>query len=93
MTKFITTSFVLVLIVVAFLNGAYSVDEGEGRGNNKMGNDDPNLYKSEKFGPTIDCAILLYNCLASPIPFVPNPACLLYNQFCAQKPPTPSTLP
>jgi len=85
MAKFITTSFVLVLIVVAFLNGAYSVDEGEGRGNYKLGKDDPNLYKSEKFGPPIDCLILYYKCLVFP------PACILYNQMCGQKP--PSTLP
>ncbi|KEH18196.1 RALF-like protein [Medicago truncatula] len=44
MAKFITTSFVLVLIVVAFPNGAYSVDEGEGRGNYKLRKDNPNLY-------------------------------------------------
>jgi len=85
MAKFITTSFILVLLVVAFLNGAYSVNEGEGSGNYKLRKDDPNLYKSEKFGPQTDCWILYYKCLFFP------PACILYNQLCAHKP--PSTLP
>jgi len=63
MAKFITTSFVLVLIVVAFLNGAYSVDEGEGRGNYKLRKDDPNLYKSKMYGPQVDCKFLYGECI------------------------------
>jgi hypothetical protein len=87
MAKFITISLVLVLLVVAFLNGAYSVDEGEGIGINKLGKDDPNLYKSEKFGTQTDCLLLYYKCLVFP------PVCPIYIKLCAQKPPSPSTLP
>jgi len=85
MAKFITTSFVLALIVVVFLNGAYSIVEGEGRGNYKLGERYPNLYKSKKFGAQTDCLIWYYKCFVFP------PACLLYNQFCVPK--SPSTLP
>jgi len=73
MAKFITTSFVLVLIVVAFLNGTYSVDEGEGRGNYKLENDDPNFTA---------CMVLFYKCMVFP------PVCPIYIKLCAQKPPS-----
>jgi hypothetical protein len=51
----ISATFILVLFVVAFLNG-YSV-EGARRGA-KLEKDDNGIYKSKKFGPVFDCIIL-----------------------------------
>jgi hypothetical protein len=70
----ISATFILVLFVVAFLNG-YSV-EGARRGA-KLEKDDNGIYKSKKFGPVFDCILLGKLCLEFPLIFCPK-----YNFFC-----------
>jgi len=72
MAKFITTSFILVLLIVAMMNGHSA--EGAGNGN-KLEKDD-RIYKFDKFGPPLDCLILYNKCIFFHI------LCPLYYQFC-----------
>jgi len=89
----ITASFILVILVGAFLNGINSV-EGAGRDNKLEKDDDDGIYKSIKLGHVIDCLILRKWCVLLPLIYCP-----LYYSLCphttntAADAPKPQNLP